>query len=60
VKARLDDLLAALPEWKLQAKAIEAHPDLLVELRKSLPADWPDLERVRRMIDAVLERLPKK
>ena len=59
-KARLDDLLAGLPEWKLQAKAIEAHPDLLMELRKSLPADWPDLERVRGMIDAVLERLPKK
>lgn len=59
-KARLNDLIAGLPEWKLQAKAIEAHPDLLRELRKSLPADWPEFERVRRMIDAVLERLPKK
>lgn len=59
-KARLGDLLAGLPEWKLQAKAIGSHPELLVEIRKSLPDDWPDLERVRGMIDAVVERLPKK
>ncbi len=59
-RARLGDLVAGLPEWKLQAKAIEDHPDLLPEIRNSLPADWPDLERVRGMIDAVVGRLPKK
>lgn len=59
-KARLGDLVAGLPGWKAQAEAIRAHPGLLLEIRKSLPADWPDLEQTRRMIDAVHERLRRK
>jgi len=59
-QARLGDLIAAVPAWKAQAAAIQAHPTLLPELRKSLPGDFPDLDRVRKMIDAIVERRAKQ